>query len=1169
MTFHVLGYTVLLLLWASCTAQQAGCGPPPRRDREELTEQSNKETYSHGDIVIYICRPGYIKLGSIRFRCNNGNWVPAAPFVECRKRPCGHPGDLQFGSFVLVNENEFVFGARAVFQCDEGYQMLSQINYRDCRADGWSNDVPHCEVKKCFPVKEPKNGRIIMTGLQEVDQEFMFGQVVRFECAENFKIQGSAHIFCTNQGTWSAPEPTCIEITCQPGTIEHGSITSSNRIYKEREQLQFACNSGYKHAGRSDATCTKNGWNPQPMCTEIVCSLPEVGPGRFHPRQDQYRFEDVVQIQCDSGYQLDRGEETSTCTENGWSPSPRCVSKPCDYVRVVNGWLHNDHGGYYFPKRLRQTIYFSCNDGFLPAGGEDGYGWKLSTCTKLGWNPEPKCFKTCRVTTTDVPHGRFIQAYHRQYIEGEELSFSCDEGYYPENPEAKARCTKNGWTPTPQCAETPACKLVDPPHGYFYERQRKFALNERATYGCESGYTTPQGLERQEIKCLEEGWTPEPKCIKTCPKPAEENILINATKSVFLSEEKLVYECTDGYETTKKKTEDLIVCTENGWDPKPECLQIRCEHPNLVQGKFEPRTKDQFVHKDVVQFSCNKGYQRVGPASAQCYHFGWSPPPPVCKNQVSPCTAPPSISDGNITGELREEYSHGDKVEYVCQVSFALVGSGTIECIDGNWTSLPSCTVEEKTCEQPPNIRRGRVVSEERETYFHGDTASYECEEGFVLVGTNLAKCLHGKWNLPSCAPLCPPPPQLPNAIDITEIRNYADKEKIHFRCRQHFLLQGPKEITCERGQWQTPPRCIDGRCGDPPIIANGDVKNRTQHKYGPGESVEYHCHEGFEIRGLSSATCEKMRWSEPPSCKEKSCGEPPKVFNSSDVGRTRNTYNSGETFRYKCYPGFVADGPLTVTCQRGEWTEPPTCEEATCREPPTVDNADILNGPAAPYLPNQHVQYQCHEGFEISGSATIICVNKAWSKPPVCEDVACSPPITNANLSGRRKEKYLPLETVRFRCSLGQSLFGPPAATCRNKQWTELPKCEAAGGNCGRPPAIENGDYLEAANVQYPRGSVVHYKCQRHYVINGSAEVRCVNGHWTEPPICLVACTITEEEMESHNIQLRWRYNQKLYSESGEPVEFFCRRGYRLAPSSPPLRALCIEGNLEYPSCV
>lgn len=62
------------------------------------------------------------------------------------------------------------------------------------------------------------------------------------------------------------------EITCQPGTIEHGYRRSPNRVYKENEVLQFACDSGYKYVERSDARCTQNGWYPKPACTGLYFS---------------------------------------------------------------------------------------------------------------------------------------------------------------------------------------------------------------------------------------------------------------------------------------------------------------------------------------------------------------------------------------------------------------------------------------------------------------------------------------------------------------------------------------------------------------------------------------------------------------------------------------------------------------------------------------------------------------------------------------------------------------------------------------------------------------------------------------------------------------------------------------------------------------------------------
>ncbi|XP_066480643.1 complement factor H [Tiliqua scincoides] len=1221
MTCHLLGYTVLLLLWASCTAQNADCESPPRRDYEQLSSQSDKEVYSHDEKVIYICRPGYIKLGRITYQCNNGSWEKVPPFTECRKKPCGHPGDTQFGSFELLKEEEFVFGARVVYHCDDGYQMISQTDYRDCRADGWSNDVPHCEVKKCFPVTAPENGRIIMTGIQNLDQEYLFGQVVRFECTGTFRINGSDQIICTNKGEWSAPVPTCIEITCRPGLIEHGFLISPNRVYKENEVLQFTCNPGYKHFERSDARCTQNGWYPRPACTEIVCSPPEVGNGRFTPRQNQYRNDDEVRIQCNSGYRLDHPGDISKCTERGWSPPPQCIKKPCDVPIIKNGRLTDSYQYTgYFPRKVGQTVDYQCNDGFLPI---NKYYYHRSTCREFGWDPEPKCFKQC-IPPGSFPYGRLIYSSRDKFIEENEISYSCDEGYYPASPGAKAKCTKDGWASTLRCAKKVTCKAIHPQNGYFQQHNRDFALHETATYGCQSGYTTPKGLDRGETQCLEEGWTPKPECIQTCRKPPERNmIFINATKSVFLFMEKLVFQCHDGYETSNSTTGEHTVCTEKGWDPKPDCQRIRCDVPTLEHGRIQPR-KDQYFEGDVVRFSCLGGRFRVGIASSQCYYFGWSPPPPVCKDRVDPCSAPPGISDGRITHPLLEVYSHGTKVEYECNDRFAMVGSSQVECVDGEWTTLPSCTEEEKTCGPPPNITYGHPVSEDGYKYFHGDTMSYKCEENTFSIGPNPAKCLHGKWELPSCvddrtncAPPklpnslpsgpqsqyktnstvsyscgsdrhitkcvkgkwspepqckghCPPPPQLPNAI--IRVINIGSVKKIRFKCKEHFKLQGPQEIACENGKWQRPPHCLDLRCEDPPAIENGDVKeNRTEGKYPPGSPVEYQCHDGFEISGKRSVTCSNKKWSPPPTCNEKPCRNPPTVFDSSVVERVKTIYQAGETVTYTCHTGFGADGPLTVTCRRGEWTEPPVCEDKTCQELPSVDNAEVLTDARAPYLPGHQVQYQCYEGFEMSGSDTIICENKTWSKPPVCKDATCaSPPaVSHGHLDGQLKERYLPFEKVRYRCDQGWSLFGPQSVTCSNKKWSELPQCREAGGRCDRPPVIENGDIPEAILPPYESNSVVRYKCQSFYIMDGRPDVRCVNGHWTEAPRCIAPCTASEEEMKSRNIQLKWLRKDKLYSQSGDVMEFCCRRGFQPAPSSPPFRVQCIEGRLEYPSCI
>ncbi|XP_053098963.1 coagulation factor XIII B chain-like isoform X4 [Hemicordylus capensis] len=556
----------------------------------------------------------------------------------------------------------------------------------------------------------------------------------------------------------------------------------------------------------------------------------------------------------------------------------------------------------------------------------------------------------------------------------------------------------------------------------------------------------------------------------------------------------------------------------------------------------------------------------------------------TCCSSQNVCEEPPDIDFGEIISDERVAYQESDRVQFRCNPGYTLEGSEWITCHQMKWTPPPKCLAPCSITTQQLDTQnllsaRGRRRSQMIQ---NNNTIEFLCRKGYVLTTPSVAKCVDGHINLPSCiserGKNCSLPPTIRNGDIITLYqKQYTSGSWVEFKCQQYYAIEGHNRSFCDNGNWTKIPVCLE-----PCTISMADIeRQKLEVKGSPpettsanlhlphGDSVEVGCKSGYVPATHLSQSAFIIQCNGGsvlyPECKEITC-HPPRVANGAFIP-LRNVYQDGDLIQLICDNGFQLD-QNTVKCTRNGWSPSPKCSQNTCGPPPIV-HGSALERIKVTYHSGETVNYQCHPGFAADGPLTMTCRGGKWTESSPCEDVACSPPVTNANLSGRRKEKYLPLETVRFRCSLGQSLFGPPAATCRNKQWTELPKCQAAGGNCGRPPAIENGDFLEAANVQYSRGSVVHYKCQRHYVINGSAEVRCVNGHWTEPPICLVACTITEEAMRSHNIQLRWLNDQKLYTESGKLVEFVCRRGYRLAPSSPSLRALCIEGNLEYPSCV
>ncbi|KAM9613297.1 complement factor H-related protein 5-like [Trichechus inunguis] len=122
--------------------------------------------------------------------------------------------------------------------------------------------------------------------------------------------------------------------------------------------------------------------------------------------------------------------------------------------------------------------------------------------------------------------------------------------------------------------------------------------------------------------------------------------------------------------------------------------------------------------------------------------------------------------------------------------------------------------------------------------------------------------------------------------------------------------------------------------------------------------------------------------------------------------------------------------------------------------------------------------------------------------------------------------------------------------------------------GRCGFPPPIENGDTTSFPLPSYAQGSTVEYQCQNLYELQGNKYITCRNGRWSEPPKCLGACVISEEMMEKHNIQLKWKSDKKLYTKTDDVTEFTCKWGYRPKTRKETFRATCREGKLEYPSC-
>ncbi|XP_063282594.1 coagulation factor XIII B chain-like isoform X2 [Pelobates fuscus] len=300
-----------------------------------------------------------------------------------------------------------------------------------------------------------------------------------------------------------------------------------------------------------------------------------------------------------------------------------------------------------------------------------------------------------------------------------------------------------------------------------------------------------------------------------------------------------------------------------------------------------------------------------------------------------------------------------------------------------------------------------------------------------------------------------------------------------------------------------------------------------------------------------------------------------------------KKDYKVDDVVESVCMEGYRLKGFKLSQCYSYGWDPPlPTCEEdnsesasngmrdgiqhnSFCPHPPKIRNSEKITIKEN-YVNGDTVEIKCFPNFKLQGTNIIHCENGIWASPPKCileRDVCRYPPTVAHAITVRKPSFFSRHYMAEYNCHSNYVLQGNPTVRCENGAWEDPPVCIDKLLPCGLPPSINYGDIIQTLKTKYDSGSVLVYKCPSFYILEGNQKITCWNGVWSDPPVCLEPCTATEKDMRENNIQLQWTSAQKIYSLHNDIIEFKCIPQYMI--SDPKLlRVTCNRGVLNYPKC-
>ncbi|XP_033033525.1 CUB and sushi domain-containing protein 1 [Trachypithecus francoisi] len=1185
-----------------------------------------------GDTITFQCDPGYQLQGQAKITCvqlnNRFFWQPDPPTCIAA---CG--GNLTGPAGVILSPNY-----------PQPYPPGKECDWRV----KVNPDFVIALIFKSFNMEPSYDFLHIYEG--EDSNSPLIGSYQGAQAPERIESSGNSLFLAFRSDASVGLSGFAIEFKEKPreACFDPGNIMNGTRIgtdFKLGSTITYQCDSGYKIVDPSSITCVI-GADGKPSWDQVL-------PSCNAPCGGQYMGSEGVVLSPNYPHNYTAGQ---ICLYSITVPKEFVVFGQFAYFQTALNDLAELFDGTHAQARLLSSLSGSHSGETLPLATSNQILLRFSA--KSGASARGFHFvyqavpRTSDTQCSSVPEPRYGRRIGSEFSAGSIVRFECNPGYLLQGSTAlHCQSVPNAlaqWNDT-----IPSC--VVPCSGNFTQRRGTIlSPGYPEPYGNNLNciwkiiVTEGSGIQIQVISfATEQNWdsleihdggdvtAPRLGSFSGTTVPA----LLNSTSNqLYLHFQSDISVAAAGFHL-EYKTVGLAACQE----------------PALPSNSI--KIGDRYMVNDVLSFQCEPGYTLQGRSHISCMPGTvrrWNYPSPLC---IATCGGTLNTLGGVIlspgfpgsypnnldcTWRISLPIGYGAHIQFLnfsteANHDFLEIQNGPYHTspMIGQFSGmdLPAALLstthetlihfysdhsqnrqgfklayqayELQNCPDPPPFQNGYMINSD---YSVGQSISFECYPGYILIGHPVLTCQHGinrNWNYPF--PRCDAPcgynvtsqngtiysPGFPDEYPILKDCIWLITVPPGHGVYINFTLLQTEAVNDYIAVW-------DGPDQNSPQLGVFSGNTALETAYSSTNQVLLKFHSDFSNGGFFVLNFHAFQL--------KKC-QPPPAVPQAEMLTEDDDFEIGDFVKYQCHSGYTLVGTDTLTCKLSSQLQfegsLPRCEAQCPANEVRTGSSGVILSPGYPgnYFNSQTCSWsiKVEPNYNITIFVDTFQSEKQFDALEVFDGSSGQSPLLvvlsgnhteQSNFTSRSNQLYLrwstdhatskkgfkiryaapycslthPLKNggilnrtagavgskVHYFCKPGYRMIGHSNATCRRNplgmyQWDSLtPLCQAV--SCGIPESPGNGSFT---GNEFTLDSKVVYECHEGFKLESSQQATAVcqeDGLWSNKgklPACKpVSCPSIETQLSEHVI---WRLVSGSLNEYGAQVLLSCSPGYYL----------------------